>query len=45
MFLDLKLVIRLQEIDNRLAGLAREIASLPKQILEIQKKQIGRAHV
>jgi uncharacterized protein len=35
---DLKLVIRLQEIDNRLADLAREIASLPKHIAEIEKK-------
>src|ERR1035441_1938458 len=38
MLLDLKLVIRLQEIDNRLAALSREIASLPKHIAEIQKK-------
>jgi hypothetical protein len=38
MLLDLKLVIRLQEIDNRLAELSREIASLPKHIAEIQKK-------
>ena len=35
---DLKLVVRLQEIDNRLAELAREIAALPKHIAEIQKK-------
>src|SRR5215813_13893497 len=35
---DLKLVIRLQEIDNRLADLAREIATLPKHIAEIEKK-------
>ena len=35
---DLKLVIRLQEIDNRLAGLAREIAALPKHVAEIEKK-------
>src|SRR5438132_13009422 len=35
---DLKLVVRLQEIDNRLAGLSREIASLPKHIAEIEKK-------
>jgi uncharacterized protein len=35
---DLKLVIRLQEIDNRLAELAREIATLPVHIAEIQKK-------
>src|SRR4249920_3631833 len=38
MLLDLKLVIRLQEIDNRLAELAREIATLPKHITEIEKK-------
>ena len=35
---DLKLVVRLQEIDNRLAGLSREIAELPKHIAEIEKK-------
>ena len=35
---DLKLVIRLQEIDNRLAELAREIAALPIHIKEIEKK-------
>jgi len=35
---DLKLVVRLQEIDNRLADLAREIATLPKHIAEIEKK-------
>lgn len=35
---DLKLVVRLQEIDNRLAELSREIATLPKHIAEIQKK-------
>jgi predicted nucleic acid-binding Zn-ribbon protein len=38
MLLDLKLVIRLQEIDNRLAELAKEIAGLPKHIAEIEKK-------
>src|ERR1019366_3690608 len=38
MLLDLKLVIRLQEIDNRLAELAREIAALPKHIAEIAKR-------
>src|SRR5450756_2601012 len=38
MLLDLKLVVRLQEIDNRLVALSREIASLPKHIAEIQKK-------
>ena len=35
---DLKLVIRLQEIDNRLGDLTREIATLPKHIAEIEKK-------
>ena len=35
---DLKLVIRLQEVDNRLADLAREISALPKHIAEIEKK-------
>jgi predicted nucleic acid-binding Zn-ribbon protein len=38
---DLKLVVRLQEIDNRLAELAREIATLPKHIAEIQKKLVA----
>ena len=38
MLSDLKLVIRLQEIDNRLADLAREIATLPKHIAEIEKR-------
>jgi predicted nucleic acid-binding Zn-ribbon protein len=38
---DLKLVIRLQEIDNRLAELAREIASLPVHIAEIEKKLVS----
>jgi predicted nucleic acid-binding Zn-ribbon protein len=35
---DLKLVIRLQDIDNRLLELSREIATLPKHIAEIEKK-------
>ena len=35
---DLKLAIHLQEIDNRLAELAREIAALPVHIKEIEKK-------
>jgi predicted nucleic acid-binding Zn-ribbon protein len=35
---DLKLVVRLQEIDNRLADLTREISTLPKHIAEIEKK-------
>jgi predicted nucleic acid-binding Zn-ribbon protein len=38
MLSDLKLVIRLQEIDLRLAALAREISSLPLHIAEIEKK-------
>ncbi|MBZ5618946.1 MAG: hypothetical protein LAQ69_09515 [Acidobacteriia bacterium] len=38
---DLKLVIRLQEIDNRLADLAREIAALPKHTAEIEKKLVS----
>ena len=38
---DLKLVIRLQDIDNRLADLAREIATLPKHIAEIEKKLVS----
>src|SRR5215467_4061253 len=38
---DLSLVIRLQEVDNRLADLAREIAALPKHIAEIEKKLVS----
>src|ERR1700686_623094 len=38
---DLKLVIRLQEIDHRLEDLNREIAALPKHIAEIEKKLIS----
>src|SRR5579872_4023970 len=38
---DLRLVIRLQEIDNRLANLAREISALPKHIAEIEKKLLS----
>ena len=38
---DLKLVIRLQEIDNRLRDLAQEIAALPKHIAEIEKKLVS----
>jgi predicted nucleic acid-binding Zn-ribbon protein len=41
MLLDLKLVIRLQDIDHRLADLTREIAELPKHIAEIEKKLIS----
>lgn len=40
MLLDLKLVIRLQEVDNRLAELHREISTLPKHIAEIEKKLV-----
>jgi predicted nucleic acid-binding Zn-ribbon protein len=38
---DLKLVIRLQEVDNRLTDLTREISALPKHIAEIEKKLIS----
>ncbi len=41
MLSDLKLVIRLQEIDNRLRDLGREIAALPKHIAEIEKKLVS----
>jgi predicted nucleic acid-binding Zn-ribbon protein len=41
MLLDLQLVIRLQEIDNRLADLTREITALPKHIAEIEKKLVS----
>ena len=38
---ELENVIRLQEIDDRLADLAREITALPKHIAEIEKKLLG----
>jgi predicted nucleic acid-binding Zn-ribbon protein len=38
---DLKLVIRMQEIDSRLAGLLHEIAALPKHIAEIERKLVS----
>jgi uncharacterized protein len=38
---DLKLAVRLQEIDHRLGDLAREIAALPKHIAEIEKKLVS----
>jgi|SoiMethySBSTD1v2_1073268.scaffolds.fasta_scaffold61856_2 uncharacterized protein len=38
---DLASTIRLQEIDNRLGDLAREIAALPKHIAEIEKKLVS----
>src|ERR1700736_4796959 len=38
---DLKLVIRMQEIDSRLAGLLHEIAALPKHIAEIARKLVS----
>jgi uncharacterized protein len=41
MLADLKLVIRLQDIDHRLAELAKEIAALPVHIAEIEKKLVS----
>jgi uncharacterized protein len=41
MLSDLKLVIRLQEIDIRLADVTSEIASLPKHIAEIETRLIS----
>jgi len=38
---DLKLVIRLQDIDDRLSELTREIAALPKHIAEIEKRLVS----
>jgi hypothetical protein len=38
---DLKLVIRLQDIDHRLADLSKEIASLPVHIADIEKKLVS----
>jgi predicted nucleic acid-binding Zn-ribbon protein len=38
---DLKLVIRLQEIDSRMVGLLHEIAALPKHIAEIERKLVS----
>src|SRR6516225_3544627 len=38
---DLENVIRLQQIDDRLADLAREITALPKHIAEIEKKLLA----
>ena len=38
---DLEYVIRLQQIDDRLADLAREITALPKHIAEIEKKLLA----
>jgi uncharacterized protein len=38
---DLENVIRLQQIDDRLADLAREITALPKHIAEIEKKLLS----
>jgi len=38
---DLKLVIRLQDIDTRLVELRREVATLPKHIAEIEKKLVA----
>ena len=41
MLTDLKLVIRLQEVDNRLADLHKEISALPIHIAEIEKKLVS----
>jgi len=38
---DLKLVIRLQEVDHRLSELTREIAALPKHVAEIETKLVS----
>lgn len=38
---DLQLVIRLQEIDNRLTELTREIAALPAHVTQIEKKLVA----
>jgi len=38
---DLKLVIRLQEVDNLLADLNKDISALPKHIAEIQTKLVS----
>jgi|SRR5579872_1866254 len=35
---DLKLAVRLQDIDNRVAEVTKEVSSLPKHIAEIEKK-------
>ena len=35
---DLKLAVRLQDLDNRVAELTKEVSSLPKHIAEIEKK-------
>src|SRR3989454_4764771 len=35
---EISLVVRLQEIDNRMAELTREVSSLPRHIAEIEKK-------
>ncbi|MDQ2900743.1 MAG: C4-type zinc ribbon domain-containing protein [Acidobacteriota bacterium] len=41
MLSDLKLVVRLQDVDNRASELMKEVASLPKHIAEIEKKLDG----
>jgi uncharacterized protein len=38
MLSDLQFVVRLQDLDNRVAELTREISALPKHISEIEKK-------
>jgi uncharacterized protein len=38
---DLKLVVRLQDLDNRATELTREITALPKHIAEIERKLVS----
>src|SRR5579872_75458 len=38
---DIKLAVRLQDIDSRVAEVTREVSSLPKHIAEIEKKLVS----